>query len=103
MASACHLMNGLLPRVCKHACTMRSEEGLAPAYVNIVHRTRLKDAFAGLVLQEWVPSFPVGLTATLWVSAITLFYFASALAIYMLHGGLKDGDNRLRQPHRLVS
>lgn len=103
LASASFLMNGLLTGVWKYVGMMRSPEGVAPAYVDIAHRTSLMYAFACLVLRELVPTSPVGPTATLWVVAIPIIYFASAVALYMLHGWLKDTDNQLRQPHRLGS
>jgi hypothetical protein len=70
-------------------------------YVDIAHRTSLMYAFAAILLREFVPYSPLGPTGTLWAVAVHILFFASAVAMYILHGILRDTDNQLRRPHVL--
>lgn len=94
-------MAGLLTGVWKYLCMARSAEARAPAYVDLAHRAALLYAFAAILLREFVPYSPVSPAATRWAVGLPLLFFAAAIAIYALHGALRDTDNQFRKPHVL--
>ena len=101
LAAGIFFLNGLLTGIWKYRCIATSATATAPVYVDIAHRTSLFYAFAAILMHEFVPYSPVGETATRWVVAIPLLFFASAILAYMVHGWLRDTDNQLRRPHKL--
>jgi hypothetical protein len=101
LAAGVFFMSGLLTGVWKYTSIMGAESAQAPVYVDIAHRTSLMYAFAAILLREFVPYSPLGPTGTLWAVAVPILFFASAVAMYILHGILRDTDNQLRRPHVL--
>lgn len=101
LAAGVFFMTGLLTGVWKYTSMRASSEAQAPVYVDIAHRTSLMYAFSSILLREFVPYSPLGPTGTLWAVAVPILFFASAVAIYILHGILRDTDNQLRRPHVL--
>jgi hypothetical protein len=101
LAAGVFFMSGLLTGVWKYTSIMGAENAQAPVYVDIAHRTSLMYAFSAILLREFVPYSPLGPTGTLWAVAVPILFFASAIAIYILHGILRDTDNQLRRPHVL--
>lgn len=101
LAAGIFFASGLLTGVWKYLATMRATEAQAPVYVDIAHRASLLYAFATMLLREFVPYSPVDAATTLWVVAAPILFFASAIAVYVLHGLLRDTDNQLRRPHVL--
>jgi hypothetical protein len=101
LAAGVFFMSGLLTGVWKYTSMMASPDTQAPVYVDIAHRTSLMYAFSAILLREFVPYSPVGPTGTLWAVAVPILFFASAIAMYILHGILRDTDNQLRRPHVL--
>jgi hypothetical protein len=99
LAAGVFFMSGLLTGVWKYTSIMGAESAQAPVYVDIAHRTSLMYAFAAILLREFVPYSPLGPTGTLWAVAVPILFFASAVAMYILHGILRDTDNQLRRPH----
>lgn len=93
--------SGLLTGVWKYRAIMASPEARAPAYVDIAHRASLLYAFAAVLLRQFVPYSPLPPAGTLWAVAVPILFFASAIAMYILHGLLGDTDNQLRRPHVL--
>lgn len=85
----------------KYAAIAASPEARAPVYVDVAHRASLMYAFAAVLLRQFVPYSPVGPGATLWAVAVPILFFASAIALYIVHGVLRDTDNQLRRPHVL--
>lgn len=100
IASGLFFMTGLVTGFWKYR-GMATGNGQAPAYVDICHRASLMYAFACLVLALFArgSAWPdaVNITAV----AVLLFFFASAVASYAVHGVLRDTDNQLKAPHRL--
>lgn len=94
-------LTGLVTGVWKYRGMITSDEGQAPAYVDICHRAALMYAFACLVLAEFarLSAWP-GIVNEVAVTVQVLF-FASAVATYAIHGLLNDTDNQLRRPHQL--
>jgi hypothetical protein len=101
LAAGVFFMSGLLTGVWKYTSIMGAENAQAPVYVDIAHRTSLMYAFSAILLREFVPYSPLGPTGTLWAVAVPILFFASAIAMYILHGILRDTDNQLRRPHVL--
>ncbi len=101
LAAGVFFLSGMLTGVWKYRAIMVSEQAQAPVYVDIAHRASLMYAFSALLLREFVPYSPLSAGATLWVVAVPLLFFASAIATYIVHGVLRDTDNQLRRPHVL--
>lgn len=101
LAAGIFFASGLLTGLWKYLCIARSEAAVAPVYVDIAHRASLMYAFSALLLREFVPYSPLGATGTLWAAGLPLLFFGSAIAIYIVHGLLRDTDNQLRSPHKL--
>ena len=101
LAAGVFFMSGLLTGVWKYTSMMASTEAQAPVYVDIADRTSLMYAFSAILLRVFVPYSPLGPTGTLWAVAVPILFFASAIAMYILHGILRDTDNQLRRPHVL--
>ncbi|WP_370308111.1 hypothetical protein [Sinimarinibacterium flocculans] len=101
LAAGVFFTSGLLTGVWKYVAIMHAETAQAPVYVDIAHRTSLMYAFSAILLREFVPYSPLGPAGTLWAVAVPILFFASAIAMYILHGILRDTDNQLRRPHVL--
>ncbi|HSW14634.1 MAG TPA: hypothetical protein VLI06_17450 [Solimonas sp.] len=101
LAAGVFFSSGLLTGVWKYFAIMGSPEAQSPVYVDIAHRSSLMYAFSAILLREFVPYSPLGPVGTLWAVGIPILYFASAIAMYILHGVLRDTDNQLRRPHVL--
>ena len=95
------LLAGMLSGWWKYHHMMRSDDATAPTYVDICHRTALMYAFACVVLQQLALHSRWSATTNLLAVAIPILFFASAVAIYFIHGLLRDTDNQLQRPHKL--
>ena len=94
-------ITGLLTGWWKYHCIMKSPQATAPVYVDICHRTALMYTFACLVLVEFAKLSIWSDRVNFWAVLVPVFFFASAVATYALHGLLNDTDNQLRKPHAL--
>ena len=101
LAAGIFFASGLLTGLWKYLCIARSPEAVAPVYVDIAHRTSLMYAFSAILLREFVPYSPLSPTGTMWAAGLPLLFFGSAIAMYIVHGILRDTDNQMRAPHRL--
>lgn len=101
LGSGGFLIAGLLTGVWKYQHMWRSEEAEAPFYVDTAHRASLLYAFAALVIYEFATFSPYTTTVTLAAVGVPLFFFAAAVASYVVHGLLRDTDNQFREPHLL--
>lgn len=101
LAAGLFFFTGLLTGWWKYLCIARSDTATAPAYVDIAHRSSLMYAFAAILLREFVPFSPLSPVGTLWAAGMPLLFFGLAIAMYIVHGLLRDTDNQLRAPHRL--
>lgn len=97
--SGAFLLAGLLTGVWKYLCIRASDEAVAPHYVDIAHRAALMYSFATLVIAEFtkLTGFSDGLNVFL--VSVQVFFFGSAILLYVVHGILNDTDNQLRVPH----
>jgi hypothetical protein len=103
LAAGVFFLTGMLTGVWKYRCMAADAEARTPVYVDIAHRTALMYSFAAILLREFVPYSPLSPAGTLWAVGVPLLFFGSAIAIYIVHGILRDTDNQLRKPHRLGS
>lgn len=94
-------MTGLITGIWKYRHMARTPDAVAPAYVDIAHRSSLLYSFAALLLGEFAARsvFPAEVNALAAAAALT--FFALAIGTYVMHGILRDTDNQLRRPHRL--
>jgi hypothetical protein len=77
-----------------------AEDGLAHPYVDIAHRAALLYSFATLLLATFVELSGFSAAVNLLAAFVPIFFFATAIAVYMLHGIRRDTDNQLRDPVR---
>ncbi len=103
VAAGSFFLTGLLTGVWKYRCMANSEQAQVPYYVDTAHRTSLLYAFACLLLVEFA-------TRSKWPDAMNLaavltlvFWFASAVVGYIIHGFLRDTNNQFQKPHRMGS
>ena len=101
LAAGVFFMTALVTGVWKYVCIATSSDAVAPVYVDIAHRTALMYSFSALLLREFVPFSPLSPAGTLWAAGLPLLFFGTAIALYALHGLLRDTDNQFKQPHRL--
>lgn len=101
VSSGVFLLLGMITGIWKYSHMMRSDNGQAPVYVDICHRTSLMYAFACLVLQQLALHSRWSAGINLAAVAIPVVWFASAVLMYAIHGWLQDTDNQLQRPHRL--
>ncbi len=100
-SSGLFFLTGLVTGVWKYREIMNSPDHRAPYYVDICHRTALMYSFACLVLAEFARQSAWSPRVDAWATAVPIVFFALAVAMYALHGWLRDTDNQLEPPHRL--
>ncbi len=101
IASGVFFLVGLLTGIWKYVSLVRGERHKAPRYVSVAHQASLLYAFAALVLFQFLEYSPYSETIRLLAVAFPIFFFAAAIAIYMVHGVLQDTDNQFKEPYRL--
>ena len=101
LAGGIYFLIGLLTGIWKYRQMMASEKGEAHYYVNITHRAALLYAFAALLLAKFCEISQLPKSVELIAVAVVLFYFLSAILIYMVHGITQDTENQLQKPHRM--
>jgi len=94
-------LTGLLTGIWKYKQIMASENGRAHPYVDISHRSSLLYAFAAMLLAKFVEVSQLPSNVELVATALVLFYFASAICTYLVHGFLQDTANQLKAPHHV--
>lgn len=103
LAAGVFFLTALLTGIWKYLEISASEEGLAHPYVDICHRAALLYSFAAMLLAEFARISQLPRGVELVAMAFVLFYFASAIVTYALHGWLKDTENQLKPPFVLGS
>lgn len=101
IACSIFFLIGLLTGVWKFLAIRRSLDAQAPRYVSVSHRTSLMYAFAALLLMKFVEMSSLPEHVKLVAAAVPLFFFATAIGVYILHGVLQDTDNQYRKPYRV--
>lgn len=100
-ASGAFLLTGLMTGVWKYLGIRASDEAKAHYYVDIAHRASLMYAFAALVIAEFTKLTGFSDLVNIWLVSVQIYFFATAIIFYVVHGVLKDTDNQLRVPHVL--
>ncbi len=98
IASGLFFLVGLLTGTWKYLQIHASETGEAHPYVDICHRASLLYAFAALLLARFAEISQLPETVEFVAMALVLFYFATAIATYFIHGLLQDTENQLKAP-----
>ena len=102
IAAGLYFLIGLLTGIWKYQQMMASENGEAHYYVNITHRAALLYAFAALLLAKFCEISRLPEHVELIAVAVVLFYFLSAILIYLVHGLVKDTENQMAKPHKMA-
>ena len=89
---------GLLTGVWKYLQIHASDTGQAHPYVDICHRASLLYAFAAMLLAKFAELSQLPERVELVAMAFILFYFATAIGTYFIHGLLRDTENQLKPP-----
>lgn len=92
------LFTGLLTGVWKYLAMRRSEQAMAPVYVDIAHRAALMYSFAMTLLSLLTVQTTLSQMQQLVLLGILAGSFAFAVGSYILHGLLQDTDNQFRKP-----
>ncbi len=96
-ASGFFLLAGLCFGVWKYWHIFNSFDHRAPVYVDIAHRASLLYSFAALVMMTLVAYSPYSITVQLIATVVPIFFFAAAIASYVLHGFRDDTENQFEQ------
>jgi len=89
---------GLLTGTWKYLQIHASESGQAHPYVDICHRASLLYSFAALLLAKFAEVSQLPELVELIAMALIMFYFATAILTYFIHGLLQDTENQLKPP-----
>lgn len=89
---------GLVTGAWKYVQINKSDDGHAHPYVDICHRASLLYAFASMLLAEFAAISKLNESIELIAVGMVVFYFATAIAAYFVHGLLRDTENQLRPP-----
>ncbi|MCP5041313.1 MAG: hypothetical protein GY944_09825 [bacterium] len=96
LAAGVFFLNALICGVWKYAQIRSSSDARAHPYVDTAHRASFLYSFAALLLARFaeLSNYPAALELA--ATALPLFFFALAIANYMVHGALRDTDNVFR-------
>lgn len=95
--SGIFLLTGMLTGVWKYLQMMKSENHLAPVYVDIAHRASLLYSFACLVIAKLMEFSPYSQIVQMIIVIVPIVYFALAIFAYIKEGYLNQTDNMLRE------
>jgi hypothetical protein len=101
LACGIFFLTSLLTGVWKYLSIVKSPASVAPRYLSVAHQTSLLYSFSALVLLKFLEFSPFSVTINLLAAAFLLFFFAFAIATYIMHGILQDTDNQFQKPYRL--
>jgi hypothetical protein len=94
-------LTGLLTGVWKYQQIMTSQDSSAHPYVDICHRASLLYAFAAILLAKFAEVSQLSNRVEIISVGVVVFYFATAITTYFVHGLLKDTENQLKAPHAM--
>ena len=98
ISSGVFFLVGLLTGIWKYLQIKASDKGEAHPYVDICHRSSLLYSFASMLLLKFIEVSQLDSTVELIATSAVLFYFATAVTSYFIHGLLQDTDNQLKPP-----
>ncbi|AOA59733.1 hypothetical protein [Acinetobacter larvae] len=101
VCSGIFLWVGMLTGVWKYIQISKSERARAHYYVDIAHRSSLLYAAACLILAALSQFSVLSDAMALLCVLCNIFFFSSAVLLYIVHGFLQDTSNQYKQPHRL--
>ena len=94
-------LTGLVTGVIKYRQIIASESAQAHPYINICNRAALMYAFAAILLLTFAEISQLPISVEMVAVCAILLYFAASIAIYLVHGLMRDTDNQLRLPAKL--
>lgn len=97
VASGVFFMTGLLTGIWKWRQIMTTPERKAHIYVDIAHRTALMYSFSALLLAVFAGLSAWNETVNLIATALPLFFFFTAVALYVFHGIRRDTENQFEE------
>ncbi|MEH6590505.1 MAG: hypothetical protein V7746_09625 [Halioglobus sp.] len=103
IAAGVFFLSGLLTGIWKYRQIMASDTSEAHPYVDICHRASLLYAFAAILLAKFAEISQLPAHVELAAMAAVLFYFATAIVTYAVHGFLADTTNQLKPPFHIGS
>jgi hypothetical protein len=96
-AAGIFLFVGLIGGVMKYHGIMTSENHRAPVYIDVAHRASLMYSFAALVMAELLKYSPYSVAVQCVITAVPLFFFATAVAQYFKLGIENKVRNQFKQ------
>lgn len=102
-ASGIFLLVGMLGGVLKYHGIMTRPSHRAHPYIDIAHRASLMYSFAALVMAKLLSYSPYSLTVQLIITAVPLFFFATAIGQYYLLGLRGKITNQFKQPSVIIT
>ena len=102
-ASGVFLLAGLFGGVMKYHGIMTRPGHRAHPYIDIAHRAALMYSFTALVMAELLQYSPYSMTVRLWIAAVPLFFFATAIARYFQLGLQGKEKNQFKQRNFLTT
>lgn len=96
-ASGLFLLAGLVGGVLKYHGIMTRPGHRAHPYIDIAHRAALMYSFTALVMAALLKYSPYSATVQLWIAAVPLFFFATAIARYFQLGIQGREKNQFKQ------
>jgi hypothetical protein len=103
IAAGVFFLSGLLTGIWKYHQIMASQNSQAHPYVDICHRASLLYAFAAMLLARFAEISQLPGHVELAAMAAVVFYFATAIVTYAIHGFLADTENQLHPPFHMGS
>jgi len=89
---------GLITGVIKYQQVVASPQGRAHIYIDVCHRASLMYAFACLLIYQFVLISELADWLELTAVVMLVFYFATAVISYFIHGIKQDTRNQLHLP-----
>jgi hypothetical protein len=97
-AAGLMFMWALVLGVVKYRQIATSDSAAAHPYIDIAHRAALLYSFATLLIAAFVELSGWSTLVNLLAAGALVFFFAAAVAGYMIHGLRRDTDNQFRDP-----
>ncbi|MEO5859189.1 MAG: hypothetical protein ABIR33_09600 [Pyrinomonadaceae bacterium] len=99
--SGLFLLAGMLVGIVKHQRMLKSDDHMAPAYIDIAHRAAFLYSFAMLVIAKLLESSPYSVAVQLTAAGLLFVFMSVTIAGYFTHGFINRTDNLFR--HRNFS
>ena len=99
--SGLFLLAGMLIGIVKHQRMLKSDDHMAPAYIDIAHRAAFLYSFAMLVIAKLLEYSPYSVAVQLTAAGLLIAFMSVTIVGYFTHGFINKTDNLFR--HRNFS